>query len=291
MISASIVTYHTEPEELSRCLSSLLASDTITWIHVVDNGSDSRVCNLCAQLEDSRVSYSAHPNRGYGAGHNIAIRRALEHAVRSDTLSSCYHLVINSDVHFGTGILEHLADYMTSHPDVAQVIPNVVYPDGSQQHVCRLLPTPTDLFLRRFLPRSLTRRRMQQYTLAFTGYNRPMNVPYHMGCFMFLRLTALQHIAIGPDNLRQYFDERFFLYPEDIDLTRRLHRHYRTMFVPDVTITHAHRAASYHSFRMFWIHLTNMCRYFNKWGWWFDAERQQFNRRLLDDLHATSRTP
>ena len=77
------------------------------------------------------------------------------------------------------------------------------------------------------------------------------------------------------------FDERFFMYPEDIDLTRRIHREYLTLYYPSETIVHAHRQASYHNLHMLWIHATNMCRYFNKWGWLFDRERKAFNRQVL----------
>ena len=89
---------------------------------------------------------------------------------------------------------------------------------------------------------------------------------------MMLRMKALCDIG--------GFDERFFMYPEDIDLTRRIHQQYRTMYVPFVTVVHHHRAASYKSPRMLRIHIVNMIRYFNKWGWLFDAERRRINRTL-----------
>ena len=79
-----------------------------------------------------------------------------------------------------------------------------------------------------------------------------MNIPYHQGSFMFFR-TACFHI-VG------LFDERFFMYPEDIDITRRMHKHYKTMFWPGVTIVHAHRAASYKSKKMLIIHMKNMIK-------------------------------
>ncbi len=64
---------------------------------------------------------------------------------------------------------------------------------------------------------------------------------------MFLRKDALRAAGL--------FDERFFMYPEDIDLTRRIHRHYRTLYWPDHHYTPP-SGASYHSPRMLWIHVT-----------------------------------
>lgn len=73
------------------------------------------------------------------------------------------------------------------------------------------------------------------------------------------------------------FDERFFMYPEDIDLCRRIHRKYKTLYVPSPIVVHHHRKASYKSTRMLWVHIINMIKYFNKWGWWIDRERKQIN--------------
>lgn len=274
MMTASIVTYHTAIEELDRCLKSLLASDLVSWVMVIDNGEEpERIGHYCKTYADDRIRYVAHPNTGYGAGHNAAIREC----------DQTYHLVINSDVFFDEGVLEALIAYMekTENKDVAQVIPHVIYPDGSLQYVCRLLPTPVDLFFRRFMPSACGKNRDARYTLALSGYNQPMNAPYHMGCFMLFRMKALDSIKITDG---QYFDERFFLYPEDIDITRRLHRQHRTMYWPEVTITHDHRQASYHSLHMTWVHFYNMCKYFNKWGWFSDRERKDFNRQILSEI-------
>lgn len=255
MISVSIVTYCTPKAELERCLQCLQASKLVSSVRVVDN-------------EKGR-------NIGYGAGHNIGISESSEE----------YHLVINSDVHFEPGTLEYLYEYMQKHPDVGQCMPKVFYPDGTLQYACRLLPTPFDLFLRRFLPQTWFAKRREKYTLAKSGHNKEMNVPYHMGCFMLFRRSVLEDIAVDNKGRKEYFDERYFLYPEDIDITRRIHRKYKTMFVPNVSIVHAHKAASYHSARMALIHIYNMCKYFNKWGWFFDKERAQFNNDCLKQIN------
>lgn len=280
MLSVSIVTYHTALEELDRCLKCLLASARVEWVMIVDNGGETeRIGKHCTELQESRVQYLAHSNVGYGAGHNMALRRT----------TSNYHLVINSDVYFENGTLEAIEEFLDApeNLDVVQLIPRVTNTDGSLQYACRLLPTPIDLFGRRFLPDSWFEKRNSRYTLAFTGYNRPMNVPYHLGCFMWLRVSALDAIAIAPSHkqpLKTYFDERFFLYPEDIDLTRRMHRVGRTLYWPDVSITHEHRQASYHSWHLTVIHLREMCKYFAKWGWLSDRERKAFNSQLLAEV-------
>lgn len=266
MITVSIVTYKTNLEELTKCLQSL-KSPLVSNIYIVDNSNEKYIANFCLQY--ANVIYIGSENVGYGAGHNQALRKVLDS-------SNKYHLVLNSDVYFAPEVLDKLASYMDENQDVAQVQPNVVYPNGEMQYTCRLLPTPMDLIFRRFLPKSMTEKMNERYLLKFNDHTKPMNIPYHQGSFMFFRTECFKNVGL--------FDERFFMYPEDIDITRRMHKHYRTMFWPEVTIVHAHRAASYKNKKMLKIHMENMIRYFCKWGWIFDKERSEWNKQLLKEL-------
>lgn len=249
MVNVSIVTYNTPQEELDRLMAVLRAAQaagTVQDIEVIDNG--------------------AGVNRGYGAAHNIALRKTLASDVQ-------YHLVVNADVYFDPKVLEELSRYMGHHPEAGLIMPRVTYPDGRLQYLCKLLPTPLDLFGRRFLPKNVAEKRNRLFEMRFSGYDRVMNVPYLSGCFMFLRVSALRETGL--------FDERFFLYPEDIDLSRRIHSRYQTIYYPHCTIIHAHKQGSYHSVRLLWVHCVNICKYFNKWGWWFDSERKRVNEETI----------
>jgi len=267
MVSASIVTYNTDCGELRRCVDSLRCNG-VSVIYVSDNSPDDSLRDFCDGITGVEYIHNGR-NLGYGAGHNVAIRKARQ-------VSSDYHLVINSDVYFGEGVIGRIVSYMDANEDVAQVIPNVVYPDGRLQYVIRMLPAPADLIFRRFMPRKMAEKRNFRYCLEFFDHKRPVNVAYHQGSFMFFKVKCFERVGL--------FDERFFMYPEDIDITRRMHRHYRTMFFPEVTVVHAHKAASYKSWRMLVVHSLNMIKYFNKWGWIFDNERKQWNKQLLKEL-------
>lgn len=267
VVSASIVTYNTDCGELRKCVDSL-QSNGVPCIFISDNSPDDRLRGFCSEIKGVEYIHN-NKNLGYGAGHNVAIREAMQ-------MKSRYHLVINSDVYFGEGVIGKIADYMDENPDVGQLIPNLVYPDGRLQYAVRLLPSPVDLIFRRFLPVKLTGKRNSRYCLMFNDHKHPFNVAYHQGSFMFFRMSSLEKTGL--------FDERFFMYPEDIDITRRMHRQFRTMFWPEVTVVHAHRAASYKNGRMLLIHMANMIRYFNKWGWIFDKERKTWNKQLLKEL-------
>lgn len=266
MVSASIVTYNTRKDDLDRVVSSALA-DGVDRLYVIDHSGDERIRSYLPP--DPRIFYERHPNRGYGAGHNIAIRKAvMEGAV--------YHAVLNPDIYWDGKVVGPLSEYMEAHSEVGLMVPKVLYPDGRLQYVCKLIPTPLDLIANRFMPESLVRKRIARFRLEGSGYDRIMNVPYMHGCFFMLRIDAIKDTGM--------FDERFFMYPEDIDLTRRIHEKWETLYYPGVSICHAHAAESRKSAKMLGIHVSNMIKYFNKWGWWVDKKRSRYNREVLKRL-------
>lgn len=249
-----------------------MLNSCISTLYLIDNSPCRDLENHVAGYDTNRVVYIfSGRNLGYGAGHNIAIREAMKRDAR-------YHVILNPDILFAPDSIDKLHEFMNLNPDVGQVMPKVVYPTGEIQYLCKLIPTPVDLLFKRFLPAKLCRRRLYKFRLEFTGYNRAMNIPYLSGCFMFFRVSALKDVGL--------FDERFFMYPEDIDMTRRMHEKYKTMFYPDTTIIHAHAAASYVSKKMLCVHILNMIKYFNKWGWIFDQKRVQKNRECLERLKS-----
>ena len=183
-----------------------------------------------------------------------------------------YHLVLNPDVSFALGTLEKLYDYMERNLDVGNVMPKIIYPNGDLQYLCKLLPTPMDWIGRMFIPfKSIKRRINDRFEMHFADYESEMNVPYLSGCFMFLRKSVIEEVGV--------FDEGIFMYGEDTDLNRRIYQKYRTMYYPKVTIIHAFEKGSHKNFRLFWIHVKAAIYYLNKWGWFFDNERRDINKK------------
>lgn len=270
-LRVSIVTYRPPQGELEECLSLLLQCSRVAEVDVVDNASEPRIRQACALPRwQGRVSYIPHPNTGYGAAHNVSLRRSI---ARGAPL----HLVLNSDVRVAPAELLKCIGYMESHPECGQLTPRITYPDGSFQPVVHPLPSPGQLLLHRFAPSWMWRRGRARYEMqALSRATEPVSVPYHHGCFMLLSTSAVQEAGL--------FDERFFMYPEDLDLTRRIHRRHTTVYYPAATAVHDHRGASRHWGRMLWIHAVNMLRYFAKWGWLRDGERRRFNRALRSRL-------
>ncbi len=266
MITASIVLYKTSEEQLSRLINCVYLSGRIDRLYLIDNSPNP--LNYPFFQQPFITFLRPNKNIGYGSGHNIALREILEF--------SQFHFIINPDIHFCPKEIGLMIDRMNADQNIGLLMPKVVYPDGGLQYLCKLIPSPVDLLARLFLGRFFSKtlhKKNDLFELRFTGYSKEMDVPYLSGCFMLFRTSALKVVGL--------FDERFFMYPEDIDISRRMHRKFRTIFYPDAVIVHDHAKESYKSIKMLLIHIFNMIRYFNKWGWFYDDERIQINKKII----------
>ena len=281
MLTASIVIYNTERRLIENLLRCTIDSGCTEKIYVIDNSPtafNEGEGNPYAFIKNmdsgtTAIEYIPHENTGYGSSHNIAIKKAFE-------AGSTYHVVLNPDIRFEKNVLPALVSYMDENQDTVYMLPKTTYPDGRLQYLCKLLPTPFNLIFRRFLPKNpLTRKLDDQYTLKNFGYDRILNAPCLSGCFMFMRTSALKDNGI-------LFDEKYFMYCEDFDLIRRLHRIGKTIFYPDVTIIHDHAKESYKNRKMLKIHIQSALRYFNKFGWFIDRERHQWNKEVLKEVES-----
>lgn len=285
MITASIVTYNDHLLDIEAILRSIIASP-IRKVWIIDHSDE--VTTLREELQQYmqrdkdlkehisrgfQIEYLHEENTGYGRGNNRAIRLAMEE-------DSHYHLVVNPDVWFASDVIPTIWKYMEENPDVGQIMPKVLFLDGKIQPLAKLLATPMDLICRILLPEWMIKQRNNKYELLHSGYDKIMNAPCLSGCFMFFRVSTLKEVGL--------FDERFFMYGEDFDLTRRIHRHYKTLFFPMVNVYHKFSRGSYHSLRLFMVHMASMVKYFNKWGWIYDAERRKFNRQILKDIKTAN---
>jgi len=269
-ITVSIVTYKTSPGVLKRCIESILRANMKINIYVIDNSPEDYLRTICS---NNGIFYIFNDNNvGFGAGHNIAIKETIKDNIP-------FHLVTNPDIHFGDAVLEPLYEFMNGNTDVGVIMPKILYVDGSVQYLCKLLPTPMDLIRRRFFGGTrYSGKKDSLYELRSTGYDKIMDVPYLSGCFMFIRTEALSRAGL--------FDERFFLYLEDVDLSRRIHKHYRTVYYPDVSVFHQYEKGSYKNSKLLKYHLQSAIRYFNKWGYFFDKDRREINEKTLKKLNA-----
>jgi len=272
-IIASVVTFNNDKDILKKAIDSFLNTELKVHLYVIDNSPTDYLRGVCAGMN---VEYIFNNNNlGFGSGHNIAIRKM--------TGMAKYSLILNPDVYFGPGTVEKIFNFMEGNGDIGLVMPKVMYPDGSLQYLCRLLPTPYDSLLRKInigILGPLLKARKFRYELKFADYNKLMDVPYLSGCFMFIRTEVFKKVGI--------FDERFFLYFEDIDLSRRINQIYRNVYFPQAAIYHGYERGSNKSIGLFRQIVISGIKYYNKWGWFFDKERRSINSETISKLRKQS---
>jgi hypothetical protein len=267
-LTVSIVVYKPNLAIVAKAIESVLDCPLVCRLYVIENSPAQSVEHLC---NDVRATYILNTkNIGFARAHNIAMRRSL-------ALKAKYHLVMNPDIYFEKGTLEKIINFMDKNQQIGMLSPKILYPDCSTQYLCKLLPTPWQSICRRFcLSKRFLTKINEVYELRFSGYDRIMEVPHLSGCFVILRNEVLEKVGL--------FDERFFMYFEDVDLTRRIYNHSKTVYFPDAAIFHSYAKGSYKKIGLFIRHAISAVKYFNKWGYVFDADRKQINAEVLSCL-------
>jgi GT2 family glycosyltransferase len=262
-ICVSIVVNNTDESALRKTLESVGNCRLNYKLYVIDNSPAKRIDRL---LDDPRIEYIFNNgNLGFGRAHNIALKKSVQ--------ESHYHLVLNPDVFFPANTLETIYQFMERNPEAGLVLPKVCNEKGEVQYLAKRLPNPLDLVVRRINSRWLSfmfRHQLSRYEMRDRDYNQTFTAPFLSGCFMFVRTQTLCRIG--------FFDERFFLYMEDVDLSRRILSVNKNVFFPEVMVYHKHSRGSYRATNLFLRHIQSAIKYFNKWGWLYDQERERINR-------------
>ncbi len=215
-ISIVIVNYNVKEYVASLLISIQRASHGIsTEIFVVDNAStDGSQEFLTARFPDIR--YIQNPvNLGFAKANNQAILQ----------VSGTYTLIINPDTLIQENTLSTLLSHMDANPRTAAAGCRLLNPDGSfAPESKRHLPTPLSALYKVLGVSS-------KYYVSSMAENEPGPVPVLSGAFMFCRTDVLKSVG--------GFDERFFMYGEDIDLCYRISKAgYGIDYVPQTAIIH-----------------------------------------------------
>jgi GT2 family glycosyltransferase len=227
-VTVAVVSYNTR-ELLTRCLRSL-ADDARAGrarVVVVDNGSvDGSAPEARAQAPWAEV-IALDDNVGFGRAVNLVARDS-----RSAWLAAA-----NADVELHPGALAALLT-AGDDPRVGAVAPRLVLPGGGVQHSVGPLPGIA-LALAFALGLHRLNRRLGDRLCLEGAWDpeRSRHVPWAVGAFLLVRRSAFD--AVGG------FDERDWMYAEDLDLGWRLREAgYRTRFVPGASVGHFAAAAT-----------------------------------------------
>jgi N-acetylglucosaminyl-diphospho-decaprenol L-rhamnosyltransferase len=211
-LSIVIVSFNARAD-LERCLESLHAARPAATheIVVVDNASTDGSADAARRQPDVRV-IDAGANIGFARANNIGIRAS----------SGTNILLLNSDTVVPAGTIDRLLAALDQEPGVAVAGPRLVDADGRAELSFGRMIGPLNEFRQKRLFKSdvvdgLTRRR--QYPNWVSG-----------ACLLVRRTDAE---AVGG------FDERYFMYTEDVDFCAAIRaRGRKILFVPEIEVVH-----------------------------------------------------
>ncbi len=254
-----------EKEVIERCLTSLFddtrESGISFQIVIVDNASTDGTEAMIKEKFPEVVFLSQEKNEGFGKSHNRAIA----------STEAKYYFILNPDTFFqkGSHVLKKMYDFMEAHPKIGMIGPKIFYPDGSLQYSCWRFPT----FLQPIASRTSIGKKGRGKNIAdhflMKDFDHESNRPVDaiMGSAMFVRKAAL--------DVTHGFDDRFWMYFEDIDWCKRLwEAGWPIYYFAEVSLQHVHTRASAKvpgiinallKNKFARVHLISWFKYFWKW--------------------------
>jgi len=244
-ISATIVLYKENIQALQKTINNFLNLPFSKKLFLIDNSPDNRLEN---EFISKEITYKfVGKNIGFGAAHNLVISTIKN--------KSNYHLVLNPDIQFEPDTIKQLIIKLSEDSLLAMIAPKVFYPNKEMQFTCRKYPTKGELIFRRL-------KGFKNFTKDQEYRKRSLDIPFYPdfihGCFMLFNTNDF--VAI------QGFDERYFLYMEDVDICKKIDVFgKKKMYFPFVSIIHDHRKGSAKNLHLLWFHISSVRKYFKKW--------------------------
>lgn len=253
----SIVTYNSQ--HIFKVLDNIreqFGEDNRFRIVIFDNHSEEEYQKRLSNYDDIADIILYSENKGFGYGHNYNLLKADEK----------YFVVFNPDIILNKETLVNMINQMEEDSSISLLVPKVLNPDGSKQHLIRNRVSVFDYALR-FIPFKLVKnifsKRLATYECRDLPDDRKEEVLIGSGCFMLLK---------GEDyKLIEGFDDRYFMYFEDYDLCLELNkRGKKVIYTPLSSVIHYYERGAHKNSKLFKIFIQSMIKFFNKWGWkWF----------------------
>ncbi|UFS57750.1 glycosyltransferase family 2 protein [Subtercola endophyticus] len=215
-------------DDVANCLRSVAAASAEPpQLIVVNNAATDDLQPVLAPFPTATV-LNPGSNLGYGAAVNLA--------AGSLPVSAEWILVTNPDVEFTPGSIDALLAVATADDRIGVVGPRITNDDGTIYPSARALPSFTagagHAIFHRVWPGNPWSRRYLQADRSQTRSDRPVTSGWLSGACLLVRRTAFEEVG--------GFDDRFFMYFEDVDLGERLaNAGWKVLYVPTASVAHA----------------------------------------------------
>lgn len=249
LVSVIIVSYKVR-YYIEQCLNSVLRSVADAQILVVDNNSDDGSVEYLRERFPQAEIIANDFNAGFGKANNMALAKAR----------GKYALFLNPDTVVGERTIPGCIEYMETHPETGAVGVRMQYGNGRfAQESRRSLPTPSVSFwhmtgLGKLFPKSKV---FARYHRTYLDKDSECPIDVVSGAYMFVRKEALDKVG--------GFDEAFFMYGEDIDLSYRiLQAGYQNRYLPLPIVHYKGESTTKTSYRYAQVFYDAMLIFFNK---------------------------
>lgn len=173
---------------------------------VVDNGSSDNIIEITETFKDVRFILSKN-NLGYFGGANIGAKNAFGR----------YLFILNSDILASDYCFDELIEYLESNNNIGLIAPKLIYPDerGVQNSCFRFHNILTPILRRTFLENTpFGRLENKKMLMEDFDHNDIIECDWILGAAFIIEKEFLQKLG--------YFDERYFLYYEDMDICKAI---------------------------------------------------------------------
>ena len=265
------VVLHFSPLEQLRALLDSVSRATVeaelsrVAVVCVDHSCDADYAASCQALVEA---YSAQndgasglqisllkpdTNRGYGAGHNLAMAE----------VESQFHLILNPDVELAPDAIKLALDTFKTQQDIALLAPKGFSASGEPEFLAKAYPSVWVLGLRSLAPNWVKTRSggaLARYEMRDTPSEKTLRaITLASGCCMWVRRAVFDEV--------RGFDESYFLYFEDFDLSLRLGKLGRLTYLPEMRIVHAGGYAARKGLRHALLFARSAVMFFQRNGW------------------------
>ncbi len=259
-----IINHHRTPNVLKMCLDSIKAkfSGVSHEIIVTDSETEEKTTSMLKEYHPDIFFIANEENCGFSRSVNPALEKS-----KGDYIFS-----INADIILEEkDSIQKLMKYLDEHEDVGVLGPKLLNIDGSVQHTYFREYTFLTVLARRT---SFGKTKWGKSLISSFTYGdkktpkEPVEVDWLMGSAYMMKRDRLEKVG-------SFFDDRFFMYFEDVDLSRRFRENkMKVIYYPKVTFTHYHIRASHGGrgyFDIFsnWltrVHIQSYLKYLWKWG-------------------------
>lgn len=231
-----IINHYKIPNLLVRCIESIIKKiKNIDYeIIIADSGAEHTTYELLKQKFKNLKNL-----KYFGFKKNVGFAKSINPAIKKAKFD--FILIINADIIIRSEkCLLSLIKYFKAHKDTGLIAPKLLNIDGSFQQSFFREPGILSILARRTLFKNtfLGKKALNYYEYKNYNFKKPLEVDWLMGSCLLTKKQYLKKVG--------YFDERYFLYFEDVDLARKIRKilKLKVIFYPYCSFLHYHIRAS-----------------------------------------------